>query len=142
MERTTAPRARQLHGERLRVTWSLVSGQILFVEDDDSVAASIARLLRSAGHACTRAASAEQAIDYMKRDIPRILISDLYLPDMDGVSFLRRLRADARTRDVPVIIYTGSYEHDSVDFFLKAGATAYCPKDKPEDLLRLIAEIS
>ena len=119
-----------------------MSGQILFVEDDDSVAAGIVRLLRSAGHACTRVANAEQAIDYLKRDIPRILICDLYLPDMDGVSFLRRLRADARTRDVPVIIYTGSHEHDSEDFFLEAGATAYCPKHKPEDLLRLIGEIS
>ena len=84
----------------------------------------------------------EQAIEFLKRDIPRIMICDLNLPDMDGVSFLRRLRADARTRDVPVIIYTGSCEHDSVDFFLEAGATAYCPKYKPEELLRLIAEIS
>jgi CheY-like chemotaxis protein len=126
----------------LRVKSSLVSGQILFVEDDDSVAASVSRLLRSAGYECTRAASVEQAIEYLTRDIPRIIISDLNLPDMDGESFLRRVRADARTRDVPFIMYTGSCEHDSADLFREAGATAYCSKYKPEELLRLIAEIA
>jgi CheY-like chemotaxis protein len=118
-----------------------VLGRILLVEDDESVATSLSRLLRSAGYACTRVASAEQAIEYLTRDIPRIIISDLNLSDMDGESFLRRLRADARTRAVPFIMYTGSCEHDSLDTFREAGATAYCSKSKPEELLRLIAEI-
>ena len=119
-----------------------MSGQILFVEDDDSVATSTSRLLRSAGYACTRMASVEQAMEYLTREIPWLIISDLHLPEMDGESFLRRVRADVRTRAVPFIMYTGSCEHDPADLFREAGATAYCSKYKPEELLRLIAEIA
>ena len=113
----------------------------MVVEDDDAVAASLARLLRSTGHACTRVADAEQAIEYLTRDLPRLIVSDLNLPGMDGVSFLKRVRADARTRAVPFIIYTASCDLDRVDDFLQAGATACCSKYKPDELLRLITEI-
>ena len=117
-----------------------MSGQILLVEDDDSVARSLSRLLRSAGYACSRVDNAEQAFERLTGEMPRLIISDLNLPDMDGVSFVRRLRADARTRDVPFIMYTGS-EMDRVDSFLEAGATAYCSKFKPEELLRLVERV-
>jgi two-component system, OmpR family, phosphate regulon response regulator PhoB len=118
-----------------------VSGQILLVEDDDAVATSLSRLLRAAGHPCTRVADAEQAIQYLTRDLPRFIVSDLNMPGMDGMSFLKRVRADARTLAVPFVIYTASCDLDREDDFLQAGATACCSKYEPEELLRLIAEI-
>ena len=138
----TASHIHWLLGERLRINCSLVSGHILVVEDDEAVAVGLSRLLRSAGYACMRAANAQQAIEHLTRDIPRLIISDFNLPDMDGVSLVRRLRADARTRGVPFIMYTASCEPDFVDFFREAGATAWCSKSKPEELLRLIAQTS
>ena len=118
-----------------------MSGQILLVEDDDAVAKSLSRLLRADGYACSRVSNAEEAVEHLTREIPRLVISDLNLPDMDGVSFVRRLRADARTRDVPFIMYTGSCDAERMHSFVEAGATACCSKSKPEELLRLVAEV-
>src|SRR4051812_13838724 len=113
--------------------------EILLVEDNALVAVSLSRLLQSAGYACTRVANAEQAIEYLTRTMPRLIISDLALPGMNGVTLLKRVRADARTAALPFIIYSASCDMENTEVFRQAGATACCSKYKPEELLRLIA---
>ena len=118
-----------------------MAAEILLVEDNTSVAVSLTRLLLSAGYTCTRVANAEQAIEYLTRTTPRLIVSDLKLPGMDGVALLKHVRADPHTRTLPFIIHSASCDLERTNFFRNAGATACCSKYKPDDLLRLIADI-
>ncbi len=82
-----------------------------------------------------------EAVDYLfgtgrfasrdSRDLPRLILLDLKLPKLGGLEVLRRLRADVRTRLVPVVIWTSSGEEED----LKAGYTIGCNSyvQKPVD---------
>lgn len=61
-------------------------------------------------------------------DLPQLVLLDLRLPKMDGLDVLRRIRADERTRTLPVVILTGSSEEETMVEGLKSGANAFMRK--------------
>ncbi|HEY1691641.1 MAG TPA: response regulator [Polyangiaceae bacterium] len=61
-------------------------------------------------------------------DLPAIVLLDLNLPKIDGLEVLRRIRADARTRLLPVIVLTASKEEEDVVRSYSLGANAYVRK--------------
>lgn len=65
-------------------------------------------------------------------DLPQIILLDLHLPKIDGLEVLRRIKADARTRDIPVIVLTGSQESGDIMSSKSLGAETYIVK--PVDL--------
>jgi two-component system response regulator len=60
--------------------------------------------------------------------LPRVVLLDLQLPRVSGIDVLRRLRAEPRTRLLPVVMLTGSREEEDVRSCLAAGANAYLRK--------------
>jgi two-component system response regulator len=65
--------------------------------------------------------------------LPAVVMLDLKLPRIDGLEVLRRIRADERTRCVPVVILTASKEHEDIADGFALGANAYVRK--PVDFL-------
>lgn len=61
-------------------------------------------------------------------DLPQLVLLDLRLPKMDGMDVLRRIRADARTHALPVVILTGSDEEQKMVEGYKSGANAFLRK--------------
>jgi len=83
--------------------------KILIVDDDEGVTQTFARMLRLEGYQVCTAMSAEKGLVEAEEHHPDAIILDLRMPLIDGLGFLRRLRARADQRTTPVAIVTGDY---------------------------------
>jgi two-component system cell cycle response regulator DivK len=79
---------------------------ILIVEDNPSHMKLASALLSKSGYAVLAAADAESGIALARAKRPDLILMDIQLPGMDGLAATRRLKADAATRDIPVIAVT------------------------------------
>jgi DNA-binding response OmpR family regulator len=97
------------------------TSRILIVDDDEGVTQTFARMLRLEGYEVQTAVSAEIGLAEAEAYHPDAIILDLRMPMIDGLGFLRRLRAHDDQRAVPVAIVTGDYFlDDSVSSELRA----------------------
>jgi two-component system, OmpR family, phosphate regulon response regulator PhoB len=119
-----------------------LSATILVVEDEPQVQELVAVNLEHAGHRVLRAATAEEAENAIRDELPDVLILDWMLPGDSGVSLTRRLRANERTRDLPILMLTArAMEHDKVSG-LEAGADDYLTKPfSPKELAARIKAV-
>ena len=85
------------------------TSKILIVDDDEGVTQTFARMLRLEGYQVRTAVSAENGLREAEESHPDAIILDLRMPLVDGLGFLRRLRAHDDQRDTPVAIVTGDY---------------------------------
>ena len=116
-----------------------MSGSILVVEDEPVTQKLLASNLERAGHQVLRAASVTEARAAIRETLPDMVLLDWILPETTGVSFARQLRADQRTRDVPIIMLTGRSQDTDKVAGLEAGADDYITK--PFSSSELIARI-
>jgi len=86
-----------------------LAGRILVVDDDEGVTTTFARMLRLEGFDVRTALNGEMGLLEASKIRPDAIILDLRMPLLDGLRFLRRLRADHEQRDVRVAIVTGDY---------------------------------
>lgn len=82
---------------------------ILVVDDDEGVTETFARMLRLEGYQVHTAMSGETGLRQARQVRPDAIILDLRMPAVDGLAFLRRLRAQDEQRLTPVAIVTGDY---------------------------------
>jgi two-component system response regulator PrrA len=88
---------------------SETASKILIVDDDEGVTQTFARMLRLEGYQVRTAINAENGLREAEDCHPDAIILDLRMPLVDGLGFLRRLRAHDEQREVPVAIVTGDY---------------------------------
>jgi two-component system phosphate regulon response regulator PhoB len=82
----------------------------MVVEDEPAIQDLIACNLDHAGHVPLRADSAEQALERVRGSLPYLMLVDWMLPGASGMELTRRLRADRRTGDIPIIMLTARGE--------------------------------
>jgi two-component system phosphate regulon response regulator PhoB len=109
------------------------------VEDELAIQELIAVNLEHAGHMVLRAASAAQALEFIRESLPDLVLLDWMLPDRPGVEFARQLRADRRTRDIPIIMLTARAQEQDKVSGLESGADDYVTK--PFSSRELLARI-
>jgi len=97
---------------------------ILIVDDDEGVTHAFARMLRLEGFNVRTAINAETGLLEAQASRPDAIILDLRMPLVDGLEFLRRLRASDQQRDTPVAIVTGDIflENEVSDELKRLGA--------------------
>jgi CheY-like chemotaxis protein len=101
-----------------------------------------AAFLAFRGFRVVEAADGKQALDKAAKTNPDIIVLDLAMPALDGLEVCRRLKADARTRAVPVIALTGHVFKEWEQASRAAGCDAYLAKPcLPDDLLQEIARL-
>lgn len=112
---------------------------ILLVEDDAALAAGLRQALRAEGFAVNHVATGADALHVIATELPEIVILDLGLPDMDGLTVLKRLRV--AHVDLPVLLLTARTTSGDKVAGLDSGADDYLAKpfDMPELLARLRA---
>jgi two-component system phosphate regulon response regulator PhoB len=119
-----------------------MAANILLVEDEPAIQELISANLVRAGHHVLRAGDAETAQKLVRDALPDLILLDWMLPGMSGIEFARRLRAEERTRTVPVIMLTArGDEHDKV-VGLETGADDYITKPfSPRELVARIKAV-
>ena len=105
-----------------------MAAAILVVEDEPAIQELIAASLRRNGHDVRNAATGEEAWRQMGVALPDVVLLDWMLPDAAGPSIARRMRADARTREVPIIMLTARASDDDKVAGLQSGADDYITK--------------
>lgn len=86
---------------------------MLVVEDDPDLREALAELLRDEGFVVETAENGAHALARLERtdgELPRVIVSDLMMPEMSGWELVERLRADERLRDVPIVVMTAASE--------------------------------
>ena len=128
---------------RPRVPPSLsMRASILVVEDEPAIQELVAVNLEHAGHQVVRARSAEEADAAIRAALPDLVVLDWMLPGQSGVALARKLRADARTRDVPIILLTARVNEQDKIAGLEAGADDYVTKPfSPKELIARIKAV-
>ncbi|WP_009522421.1 phosphate regulon transcriptional regulator PhoB [Imbroritus primus] len=115
---------------------------ILVVEDEPAIAELIAVNLQHAGHYPIRAYNAEQATALMSDVLPDLVLLDWMLPGKSGVAFAKDLRANERTKQIPIIMLTARSEEQDKVMGLEAGADDYVTKPfSPKELLARIKAV-
>ncbi len=114
------------------------SGTVLFVDDDDALVRTAARLLKSRGFETITAASAVEALVLFENQRFDVVVSDISMPDMTGVQLLRRLRDTDLV--VPVILVTGEPAVSTAMEAVEYGAFRYLTKPVANDVLAATVE--
>lgn len=115
------------------------TGLILVVEDNLVSLNKLSRILKREGYGVQKANNGSQALASMERELPDLILLDIMMPGMDGYEVCQRLKADSRTRDIPVIFISAlNATEDKVKAFA-AGGVDYIPKpfQKEEVLARI-----
>jgi len=124
---------------------------ILLVEDNSDDEALTLRALKknNIGNTVVVVRDGAEALDFLlctgayadrdPRDKPQVILLDLKLPKVDGLEVLRRLRADASTRTLPVVILTSSKEEQDVINSYLMGVNSYIRK--PVDFIQFVEAI-
>jgi two-component system phosphate regulon response regulator PhoB len=101
---------------------------ILVVEDEPAIQELIAVTLARNGHSVRRTATATDAYAAVVEALPDVILLDWMLPDGSGPSLARKLRAEARTREVPIIMLTARASDEDKVAGLDSGADDYVTK--------------
>ncbi len=119
-----------------------MEGSILVVEDEPAIQELVSFSCASSGYKVRRADSVRSAQEAIRQELPDLVILDWMLPDRPGIDLLRDLRAEERTRRVPIILLTArSAESDRVSG-LDAGADDYVVKPfSPRELVSRVRAV-
>lgn len=110
--------------------------RILAVDDDASVCEFYEHALRLGGYEAECAPSAAKAREVLAKRRPDLILMDIMMPDQDGISFTRELRADAKTSDIPIIVISGLADAGTLNDALLFGAVDYLVKPVEIDALK------
>lgn len=101
---------------------------ILVAEDNPASLKLATLLLRNAGHAVLQAADGQTAVDMVRAQRPDLVLMDVQMAGMDGLSATRILKQDAGTRRIPIVALTAFAMRGDEEKFVAAGCDAYIAK--------------
>jgi len=117
-----------------------VAGErVLFVDDEGQIRKLVETFLTRHGYVVTTATDGYEAIKEIKRQRPHILITDVQMPNLNGLELPRRLRAEAATARLPVIMLSAKKQADDILAGYAQGADEYVAK--PVELAVLAAKV-
>jgi len=116
-----------------------MSARILIVDDNPINLKLACDVLDSYGYSIMRASDAEQAIALLEGETPDLVLMDIALPGMDGLTLTRKLKADPRFRDLPIVALTASTMKGDDTKAFDAGCDGHI--SKPIDTRRLAAQV-
>jgi adenylate cyclase len=112
------------------------AGRVLVVDDDPLNRMLLARSLEQEGHRVGSAASGQEALEILRDKPFDVVLLDIVMPELDGVSVLERLKRDPVLQHVPVIMISAVDEIDTVVRCIEMGSEDYLPKPFNPVLLR------
>jgi CheY-like chemotaxis protein len=107
----------------------MTARKILVVEDNDMNMQLVEFLLEEGGYDIVKATSGEEALSLTREGAaPDLILMDIHLPGMDGLSVVRAMKEDTRTARIPILALTAHAMRGDRDRFLEAGCDGYISK--------------
>ena len=122
---------------------SIPYGPILVVEDIPNILELLEVTLKFKGYPVVTAVNGQEALEFVEREHPALVITDILMPKMDGYTFVQRLRKNPKTHNIPVIFLSATYvTAEDRAFSLKLGAARFLEKPvDTEEFLLSVAEV-
>jgi len=115
-------------------------GKVLVVEDNQVNLELFLDILQIGGYECFSALEGTEAIEIAKREIPDLILLDIQLPGMDGLSVINALRSMPDTKDIKTVALTAYAMKGDREMFLEKGFDGYISKPvKVKEFLQAIA---
>ncbi len=112
---------------------------IMLVDDEPNLRELLRQMLELGGFDVVEAEDGLEALEKLEKVAPDVMILDVMMPNLDGVSLCKRLRADATFAGLPIIMVSGKTQHRAVQEGLAAGANQYlCKPITVEELLQSV----
>jgi CheY-like chemotaxis protein len=115
---------------------------ILVVDDHTETRKPLIKLLQLEGYKTLSAATAFEALAEAQRGSPDLILLDVMIPPMDGLTFLMRLREEPRGREVPVIVVSGLNDPQTIARARDLGVKQHLVKTQftPDELLEAVKQ--
>ena len=110
--------------------------KVLIVDDNEPNRDMLARRLRRKDFSLSMAANGREALSMVKENLYDLILLDIMMPEIDGYTVLKRLKADPILRKIPVIMISAIEEMDSVMQCMEIGADDYLTKPFDPDMLK------
>jgi CheY-like chemotaxis protein len=101
---------------------------IVIVDDDDNNRGVLCDALGGEPYRLLQAVDGQQALDIADKELPDLVLLDVLMPGLDGIATLQKLKADDRTRHIPVIVVTALNRDTQVSMCLESGAIDHIAK--------------
>lgn len=116
------------------------SPKILIVDDISINVEILENILSNEGYEVLGALSVEEAINIMKKTLPSLILSDLSMPEIDGLEFCRMVKRNPKTRDIPFVFISVLDTSEEKEQAFLAGAVDYIPK--PFDAVEVVMRVN
>lgn len=116
--------------------------KILVVDDERHIVRLVQVNLEKVGYQVITAYDGVEALEQVGKEMPDMVILDVMMPRMDGFEVLKKLQADAKTRDIPVIMLTAKAQDADIFRGWSSGVSSYLTKPfNPRELLTFVERI-
>jgi DNA-binding response OmpR family regulator len=116
--------------------------RVLVADDDINVQRTLKAVLAAAGHEVLLAGDGARTLIAAHEHVPDVILLDLIMPIVDGMSVLRLLKTEERTAEIPVVIITGRSEAQTVRLGYDLGADMFLLKPfEPREVLELVDRV-
>jgi DNA-binding response OmpR family regulator len=109
---------------------------VLAADDDEDILDLITFRLERSGYSVLQARDGEEALELAVRELPDLVVLDVMMPKLDGFELTRRLRSEAKTSRIPIILLTARAQDADLQRGFDAGADDYIRKPFSPDELR------
>ncbi len=117
--------------------------RILVVDDSAAVRQSVAYVLDQAGYEIVQAGDGADALTKLDGDPFALVVTDVNMPNMDGIELTRRIRAEEKYRFTPIVVLTTESQASKMDAGKEAGATGWIVKPfNSEKLLQVVKRLA
>jgi two-component system chemotaxis response regulator CheY len=109
--------------------------KILIVDDDATTRKILGLYLKARGYEVAYAENGLEGIEKLGSENPNLIISDLNMPYMDGIEFVKTVRADPARREVPILMVTTEADPEERERALSVGVNGYLVKPVTADVV-------
>ncbi len=117
-----------------------IKGSILVVDDEPAICVVMGIILKLHGYVVYRAHNVSQAYSYLEETKPDLIVADIMMPGVDGLTMIRQIKSKPELSDIPTVVLSAlASEHDK-EAALEAGATAFLAKPFTANELKDVIE--
>src|SRR5271165_7327392 len=116
---------------------------ILILDDSATMVMMLAQTLKAAGYEVATGANGKEGVDLLTNGLkPTVILTDLNMPEMDGIAFIKEARRGAATRFTPIIVLSAESDGRKRDEARAAGASGWLTKPpQPNQLLYVVKQL-
>lgn len=116
--------------------------KILLADDDTEMQEMLASLLEAEGYKVIKAGDGEEAVELAKKELPSLIMLDIHMPRMDGLTACREIKTDKVIKTIPVVMLTVEGSVREIQQAIDYGAKTYITKPSSrEEILNVVRSV-